>query len=165
MRIGHHYHAAISFHNAMTFSLLVGDYKNALQFGDKAIDAFKSGGGSRSEYPSTLMGMAATLFETGAAGRAIDWLMWLARPKERTPTLTAMPRTSMQWLATRLPLPSHLTAQLKHYRRVKVILAGDIQWQTRLLTSRSRLAIPVTLFQSCRLRPRQVVPDPDVDTS
>ena len=67
---GHYYHAAISFHNALTYALVCGDYNRALQSGDKAIDAFHSMTGNRREYASTLMTMAEALFESGSGERA-----------------------------------------------------------------------------------------------
>ncbi len=68
---GHHYHAAISFHNAMTYALARGEFENALQFGDQAVSAYHSVTGSPREYASTLATMAIALFETGAVDRAI----------------------------------------------------------------------------------------------
>jgi hypothetical protein len=70
-RAGHYFHAAISFHNAAVYSLLIGDYAATLEFGDQAIAAFLSMNGRRDEYASTLMTVAATLFETGSRKRAI----------------------------------------------------------------------------------------------
>ena len=69
---GLHFHAAITFHNAMGYFLASGRYQEALRLGDRAVAAYRAASPGSIEFSSTLATMATALFESGSEQRALE---------------------------------------------------------------------------------------------